>query len=115
MKRLALAGVALLSACAGFPAGPAPETAVLASGGTAGDQLEVKFSDGSNCRALVPPTGGQGVFEGCPQARGYEVTIHHRNLLEPIFGAAVTPYARVAVTAASGRVTTFILPTGGGR
>lgn len=97
------------------PEAAAPVAARLSSGGAAGDRLEVDFTDGGTCRALLPPRGGQGVFDACPQARGYGVTIRHRNLLEPIFGPAVTPYAHVAITGASGRVTTFVLPTGGGR
>lgn len=113
MKRLALIGAALLAACVQAPGAAVPMAARLASGGAAGDRLEVRFSDGAVCRATVAPEGGQGVFDACPQARGYAVMVRHRNLLEPIFGAAVEPYATVTLTGASGRVTAFELPTGG--
>lgn len=115
MNRLALICLALVSACAQPPEAAVPQAATLASAGATGDRLAVRFSDGATCRAIVPSTGGEGVFDACPQAQGYAVDVRHRNLLEPVFGAAVTPYATVTLTAASGRVTTFDLPTGGGR
>ncbi len=115
MTRFALFGLALLAACAARPEAAVPDAVSLSSGGAAGDRLEVRFSDGATCRAMVPSTGGEGVFEACPQAQGYAVQVHHRSLLEPIFGPAVSPYATVTLTAASGRVAIFRLPTGGER
>lgn len=114
MKRIAILTGLLLSACT-QPGTPVPDAARLSSGGAAGDRLEVDFTDGRTCRALVAPGAGQGVFENCPEAQEWSVAIRHRNLLEPIFGAAVTPYADIAITSASGRITTFRVPTGGER
>ena len=77
-----------------------------------GDSLAVEFPNGVTCRATVPLTGaGEGGFDaGCPQPMRWALTITKRNYLEPIFGAAVSPYARVVISDGSGRAWVFRTP-----
>lgn len=103
---LTLCAALLLSACSGVPRPASHPTAARLGG----EQLRVTMSDGRICHASVPLTGGAGRFADCPEAGDWQVTIHKRNLLEPIFGAAVSPYGRIAITAPSGRVWVFRTP-----
>ena len=86
MKRIAILTGLLLSACT-QPGTPVPDAARLSSGGAAGDRLEVDFTDGRTCRALVAPGAGQGVFENCPEAQEWSVAIRHTS---PYQGAGAT-------------------------
>lgn len=93
-----------LAACA-MGQSPRPETVRLG-----GETLAVVWPNGVTCRASVPLTGGAGRLEGCPHAADWQVRIVKRNYLEPILGAAVSPYAHVTVTEPSGRATHFRTP-----
>lgn len=96
---LALAGCALLT-------GPArPDRVSLG-----GEELSVHFTDGVTCRAAVSATGGEGTFDGCVHPARWQVVIHKRNYLEPVFGAAVSPYATVTILSEGGRPTVFQTP-----
>lgn len=96
----------VLCACALPPGGePRPERVSL--GGT---RMTVSFADGTRCLAEVPLTGGSGQLSDCAHPLDWQVTITKRNYLEPLLGNAVSPYARVRLTDAAGRVTFFRLP-----
>lgn len=103
---IALAGCAAAgSAGAGLP-GALPARATIA-----GDQMTVVFTDGARCTATVPLAGAaEGDFAACPHPWRWQVEILRRNLLEPIFGRAVAPYARIAVTGPAGKVRRFKIP-----
>lgn len=108
------AALLILSACALPPIGTGPVAARpvearLASGAGA-DRLAVVFSDGVICHAQVPRSGGQGQFADCAHPARYAVVVRARNILEPIFEAAVSPYATVTVTDTDDRVKAFALP-----
>jgi hypothetical protein len=104
MTRLFLVLPLALSACAALTGAPRPEAARI-TGGT----LAVRFTDGSTCRAALAPAGGEGAFPDCGGAV-YAVAITGPNILEPLLGKAVDPYAVVTVTDAGGAVTRFKLP-----
>lgn len=96
----------LLAACALPQASPHPLRADI--GGT---RMEVRFSDGRTCPAEVPMTGGEGGFgPACPQDWRWRVIVRHRNWLEPIFGAAVSPYADILLTGPEGATARFRVP-----
>lgn len=96
---LALAGCAALT-------GPArPDRVSLG-----GEDLSVHFTDGVTCRATVAATGGEGAFDGCAHPAHWQVVIHKRNYLEPVLGAAVSPYATVTILSEDGRPTVFQTP-----
>ncbi|WP_284164261.1 hypothetical protein [Frigidibacter sp. SD6-1] len=80
-----------------------------------GERLTVYFPNGVICRADVGLTGGAGRMEGCPHAADWRVMVRKRNYLEPLLGAAVSPYALVTITDAQGRVTRFRTPPTLGR
>lgn len=106
MRHLAFATMLLLAGCAQWQVSGAPPV----SASLGGERLAVTFSDGEVCHADVPLTGGAGTFADCPDRGGWQVTISKRNLLEPIFGAVVSPYGRIAVTGPTGRTWVFITP-----
>lgn len=106
MRSFLLAGVLAVAACAtgvGQRANPVSAT-------IGGERLAVTFSDGQVCHAAVPLTGGAGTFDDCPDRGGWQAEIRKRNLLEPIFGATVSPYGRIVVTAPGGRTWVFLSP-----
>jgi hypothetical protein len=95
----------LLAACAVLP-----EEAVPLGATIRGSELRVSFSDGGICRAALASEGGQGSF-ACPQGADYDVRIEGRNLLEPVLGDIVAPYATIVVTrAVDGRAFRFRTP-----
>ncbi|MCY1127323.1 hypothetical protein OU426_10710 [Frigidibacter sp. RF13] len=89
---------------------PVPERVWLG-----GERLTVYFPNGVTCRADVGQTGGAGRLEGCPHAADWQVVVRKRNYLEPLLGAAVSPYAVVTITDGRGRVTRFRTPPSLGR
>ncbi|MBS0565004.1 MAG: hypothetical protein JSR87_11175 [Proteobacteria bacterium] len=97
----------LAAACAApFASPPHPLRAEI--GGT---RMDVQFSDGRTCRVEVPMTGGEGGFgPACPQDWHWQVTVRHRNWLEPIFGAAVSPYADILLIGPEGATARFRVP-----
>jgi hypothetical protein len=104
MNRLLLIAPLALSACAMLAGSPRPEAARIT-----GDTLSVRFTDGRTCRAALTPAGGEGTFPDCGGA-AYAVAIAGPNILEPLLGNAVDPYATITVTAADGHVSRFKLP-----
>lgn len=107
MRPLAILAFCLLAAC-GLPEGGAmrPEAVTLG-----GERLSVTFPAGVICHATVPLTGGEGGFAPpCPQPARWAVSIVKRNYLEPLFGAAVSPYARIVISDAAGRSWSFRTP-----
>lgn len=96
----------LVAACAA-PSAPTARPMKVDLGGS---RIDVRFSDGARCMADVPMTGGEGAFGDCDKAWTWSVAIHHRNLLEPIFGAAVSPYATIRLTGPEGRSYLFQTP-----
>lgn len=104
MTRLVFALPLLLTACAIPPEAAQPTAATIR-----GTELRVTFSDGGVCRAALGPEGGQGEL-ACPQGGTYDVRIDKPNLLEPVFGDAVAPYADIAVTRGDGRTFRFRTP-----
>lgn len=106
--RIALALAALsLSACVMPTDTAATRPTEVRLGGTT---MTVAFSDGSVCRAQVPMEGGAGRLEGCAHALDWSVIIKRRNFLEPIFGAAVAPYARITLSDGAGQTWAFRTP-----
>lgn len=106
MRHLALlAGLGLAACVQGR--GPLANPVLATIGG---ERLAVTFSDGQVCHAAVALTGGAGTFDDCPDRGGWRAEIRKRNLLEPIFGAAVSPYGRVAIIAPGGRAWVFVTP-----
>lgn len=106
MRRFAMIAALPLAGCAGWTGtDPHPVSARLG-----GERLAVTFSDGEVCHADVPLSGGAGTFADCPDRGGWRASIQKRNLLEPVFGAAVSPYGRIAVTGPTGRAWVFITP-----
>ena len=75
-----------------------------------GESLAVHFTDGVTCRANVPQAGGEGEFENCAHPAHWQVAIHKRNYLEPVFGAAVSPYATITILTEGDRRTVFETP-----
>lgn len=107
MRHLAFATMLLVAGCAQWPvSGAHPVSASLG-----GERLAVTFSDGEVCHADVPLTGGAGTFADCPDRGEWQAHISKRNLLEPIFGAAVSPYGRITVTGPTGRAWVFVTPS----
>ena len=100
-----VAGLSLAACAQGFAPESHPVTASLG-----GERLSVTFSDGRVCHAAVPLTGGAGRFEDCPDRGDWQAEIRKRNYLEPVFGAAVSPYGRIILTAPSGRNWVFVTP-----
>ncbi len=107
MRHLALLAGLALAACA-QGAGHVAQPVAAAIGG---ERLAVTFSDGQVCHAAVPLTGGTGTFGDCPDRGGWRAEIRKRNLLEPILGAAVSPYGRIVVTSPGGREWVFLSPS----
>mgnify|MGYP000890740856 CR=1 FL=1 len=98
----------LLAAACAAPQARAPHPLRAEIGGT---RMEVRFSDGARCLAEVPVAGGEGGFgPACPHAWHWQVTVRHRNWLEPIFGAAVSPYADILLTGPGGDEARFRVP-----
>ncbi|HQY43023.1 MAG TPA: hypothetical protein PK450_02500 [Paracoccaceae bacterium] len=95
-----------VAGCASWPAPSARPVAARLGG----ERLSVTFSDGQVCHAEVPMTGGAGHFADCTDRGDWQVQIRKRNLLEPLFGAAVSPYGRITVTGPTGRDWVFVTP-----
>ncbi len=104
MNRLFLIAPLALSACAMLAGSPRPEAARIT-----GDTLSVRFTDARTCRAALTAAGGEGIFPDCGGAT-YAVAIAGPNILEPLLGDAVDPYATVTVTSSDGHVSRFKLP-----
>ncbi len=106
MRGLSLSAALLLAGCAEWGARAVHPVAARLGG----ERLAVTFSDGQVCHADVPMAGGAGTFADCPDRGGWQATIGKRNLLEPIFGAAVSPYGRITVAGPTGWARVFITP-----
>jgi len=114
MRGLVLAGVLVLSACAGGMQPAVPQEARLSA-----EVLTVVLGDGTVCRADWAAAGGAGRLEGCGEGYDYRVTVVEKpNLLRQFWtgltsalGAegAVPPMARVEISG-GGRTWDFVSP-----
>lgn len=105
MRIAPLFALATLSACAALHGPARPDAAWLSP-----DQLTVRFTDGSTCRAAIAVTGAEGQFVGCGQA-SYAVTVTAQNPLGKLASGLFSPYGDIRITTADGVETRFLSPT----
>lgn len=98
-----VSGLAAMAGCAPpVPVGGSPDMVQFLNG-----QLTVRYIDGVVCRA--PVTGsGSGAFPDCPRATRYDVQMRHPNALGGT--GLVEPFADIAITEPSGRISRFKTP-----
>jgi hypothetical protein len=113
-SRALLPAFAILAACSTAGAAPQPLAAEIVRA-----VLVVHLTDGTRCVALAPFTEGEGRFGNCPDLT-WRVTADPksnivRRIVEEGLGLLAArdllhPFAVIAVTDASGQVTTFASP-----